>query len=357
MTRIYAQHASTEFNSWMDDLNRRLSDDVRDLLLDNLVALILGGGYGRGEGGTVVVEGEERPFNDLDYTLIVAQKNKSILDQLKPISEQYAQETGIHVDFSRPLTLKDVRHLPHWLMWQDLVHGHIVLAGDTGVLEENAPESILTPLPVIEATRLLLNRGAGLLWGMRVVQKVEPEPDHGFIQRNYYKCIQGMGDALLIAHQRYVTPYQGRDRILEELEHDITEVRELGVLAGYRDALKFKFRPDEAPSVQETEDDLAALAAQWANVYRHVEEIRTGRSWADLQDYSNWSGVREPGEHTPKKLIRNIIQNYKQGTPSWRYARESLFCELPVLLGQAGPIHGDWREQSTQFLDRWGRFN
>ena len=36
----------------------------------NLTALVLGGGYGRGEGGIHMVDGEERVYNDYDFFVL-----------------------------------------------------------------------------------------------------------------------------------------------------------------------------------------------------------------------------------------------------------------------------------------------
>ena len=70
----YAGHASAAFNTRMQTWLTALSGDVRQALGENLTALVLGGGYGRGEGGVLLVSGEERPYNDLDLILIVRRK-------------------------------------------------------------------------------------------------------------------------------------------------------------------------------------------------------------------------------------------------------------------------------------------
>ena len=51
MSKPYACHGSEEFNRRLDGVLRRLAGDVRQALGPALVALVLGGGYGRGEGG------------------------------------------------------------------------------------------------------------------------------------------------------------------------------------------------------------------------------------------------------------------------------------------------------------------
>ena len=112
----FASHASREFNERLGEVIGRFTEDTKAALGDNLFALVLGGGYGRSEGGVLVVDGVEKPYNDLDFTLVVRDKRTVPFARLDEISEKYEHEIGIHVDFSRPLSAADVRSLPHWLM-------------------------------------------------------------------------------------------------------------------------------------------------------------------------------------------------------------------------------------------------
>ena len=357
MSVTYADHGSEVFNARMHDVCLRIGADVEQALGRNFTALVLGGGYGRGEGGVVRVDGVEKPYNDLDFTLLVKQKNSVPWGKLDAISERYEKEIHIDVDFSRPLTIRDVEAWPHWLMWYDLLNGHIVIKGPSDILTGHAPAALKETLPAIEATRLVLNRGAGLLWALRVARGVEKKPDADFTRRNYYKCILAMGDGLLIAHQRFATPYGGRDERLTRLEADAPEVAAFGLGALYQEALRFKFRPDVLPDTQVDEDRLMGLARRWGEIFLHVEIIRTGRNWVSLSEYSQWRGLREVKQHTFRNLPRNLIRSKQMGLFSWKYPREKLYRQLPVLLGLTDRTASDWPEESERFLKIWDRFN
>ena len=160
---------------------------------DNLTALILGGGYGRGEGGVILVDGAEMPYNDLDLTLMVGRKSKIPWTSLQSVGNTFAKEFHIHVDFSRPLTIQDVEKWPNWLMWHDLVNGHVVLKGPSDILISHAPLAVREQLPTIEGTRLLLNRGAGLLWALKIVRNSEKEPDNSFYKAQLLQMRTGSG--------------------------------------------------------------------------------------------------------------------------------------------------------------------
>jgi len=333
----------------------RLGDDVEAALGDNLVALLLGGGYGRGEGAVLITPDGELPYNDLDFTLVV--KHKGAVPNLKAISDRYAEELGIHVDFSRPLTLQDIEKWPHWLMWYDLVQGHVVLKGVSGILRDHAPPALRNPLPLIEATRLLLNRGAGLLWALRVLKGLEKASDEDFVRRNYYKCALALGDALLMAYGRYTSVYHGRDERFSALQAKQGGVAAFALDDLYREALRFKFRPASCPREGFDDARLRRLATQWGAVFLHVEQLRTGRRWPGLAAYSEWWGLREKDQHTPEKVLRNLVRNRQRDRWSWRYPREELYRQLPALLGLPGGTIPDWDAASASFLKTWDRFN
>lgn len=353
----YCRLASADFNSRMDDALHRISEETHQAMDNNLVALILGGGYGRGEGGVICVEGYEQPYDDLDLVLVVQDKSAVQQDQLAAISKKYESELKIHVDFSRALTIEDIRNWPRWLIWQDLLNGHITLYGQEDVLIANAPVYLRDPLPPIEATRLLLNRGAGLLWAMRIARGVESAPDADFVRRNYFKCGLALGDAALIAHRRFATPYRGRDERLAALVSESEELAALNIQLLYEISLLFKFTPDQSPDVPLTQQSLQILARLWGATFLHVESKRTGRGFRSLEEYSRWLGLREPEQHTVDALARNVIRNIQLGTLSWLYPREWLYRRLPVLLGLTHEDVGDWAVESERFLIVWKRFN
>ena len=353
----YAFQASPEFNQQMGDVLGEIADETARTLGSGLVALVLGGGYGRGEGGVFLRESREEPYNDLDLTLVVTDRSLPALSRLRPIEEHYAARLGIHVDFSRPLTVADIAHWPHWLMWQDLLNGHVVLKGPPDILTANAPASLLAPLPPVEALRLLLNRGAGLLWARRVLAGCEPEPDPGFVGRNYWKAALALGDAILIASQRHQTAYRGRDKVFQLIADQDTTVRDLDLGTLYTQALEFKFSPHRFADKAQTDASLLALAQRWAQALLLVESRRTGRTFTDVTDYAAWQGRREPELSTWSGLPKNLLRNLRLGHLSALYPREGLYRRLPGLLCQVEPGGYAWSAATNRLLSIWRRYN
>lgn len=351
----YAQHGSAEFNARLDAQLAELAGDVSEALGENLVALALGGGYGRGEGGVCVDKGVELPYNDLDLTLVVHDPRRIDADKLTQIQRKHESALSVHVDFSRPLTPAALARLPHTLMWRELLSGHIVLAGDEDALKAHAPSYLSNPLPRIEATRLLLNRGAGLLWALLVQSGGENAPDADFVRRNAFKCRLAMGDSLLIAREGYQVAYAGRDEKFAALASQNVAVAGLGLLETYREALRFKFMPNSVPTFQPSASELAELAQQWGEVWLYCESLRTGRVWNNFEEYVAWRGVREAEQNAPGHWLRNLVRNMQNGAFSIRYPREYLYRQLPVLLGLTGEPLSKTKAQA--FLCLWRKFN
>jgi hypothetical protein len=357
MTGAFAAHATPAFNAWMEEQVAAIGAAARDALGDNLVALVLGGGYARGEGGVVEADGREWPYNDIDFTLVVERKEGDIGARLAPISRDFGQQMRIDVDFSRPLTVADIRRWPHWLMWTDLLGGHRVVVGPHDILTANAPAVLRESPPLIEATRLMLNRGAGLLWSMRIRRDLEKPHDADFVRRNVHKAVLAMGDAIIMARGCHQVRYTGRDGLLAEIAATEPGAVPPALLERYRAALAFRLRPGAAEPEAFPLAELNAAADEWVVSWLALESRRTGRGFPTAAVYTQWRGVREPGENTPARWPRNLIRNMQhRGVFSLRYPREVLFCELPHLLGP-GRDDADWPQRSEAFLNLWRCFN
>ena len=130
-------------------------------------------------------------------------------------------------------------------MIQELVHGYCDVAGRPGAeLFRDVARRDPSALPAMEAVRLLVNRGAGLLLA------AAPGAEPGFVARNINKAILGCGDARLIARGGYRWHAEERAEALGD--------------PLYAAAVAWKFRPRPEPVCDwETARDawLAAAAA------------------------------------------------------------------------------------------------
>ncbi len=334
------------------------AEEAAALLAPDFLALVLGGGYGRGEGACVTIDGRESLYNDLDL-FIITKKSIPLPETLWQLVHRYEQIFNIEIDIGRLLTPAQLATLPHQLMWQDLLQGHIVLKGDTGILRNAAPAYLDQPLPAEEALRLLLNRGSGLLQAMveRNETDANPDdhqpPDADFIRRNYQKCALALGDSLLISLRQYPLPYAERIGYLSrQCSPSLSDV-----LESYAEAIAFKQNPDSLPKIPPGPGQLAAMAAQWSRVLLHTEQERTGRHWDSPAAYSRDAFIRERSQHRGRLLARNIVKNLRERHLSVRYPRESLYRDIARLLDEPKPGNGSWRSGYDRFLELWRRYN
>lgn len=345
-----AEVGSEAFNLELSGILEAVGEAIKSELGPNLVALVLGGGYGRGEGGVYREGDQERPYNDLDFTLLVGSRASVDPKKLKAAVHALEQRVGIDIDFSRPVTVSDVQHWPHWLMWHDLLLGHLVVVGPADILSANVPKNLWQAPPLIEASRLLLNRGAGLLWSQLVHSGHQAAPDRDFVRRNLHKTWLALGDAFLLMEGRYSTAYRDRAASYQDLVDKKPGYAAMVPTPKYLEALRFRLAPHEflAP-IANTDLDQARTA--WIEVFLTLETRRTGVSFADGQSYGSWAELREPEQNGIALWPRNLVRNLQLGRLSLDYPRERLFREILALMVKPDPA------QTEEFLEVWRRFN
>lgn len=373
----YSRGGSREFNERLDHMLQELGGEIAATVGQEALAVVLGGGYGRGEGACVEVDGQERLYNDLDFFLVlkdpakaripqlVVGRRQTILGSLEPLCERWEERLHIDVDIGRPLYESELSALPHELMWFDLFHGYTVIWGPADVLERNAPPWVAFPPPPLEAARLMLNRGSGLLQAIHYAATGAQPPDADFVRRNYFKCLLAFGDAWLLSAGTYKTALSKRLERFQALQSGRVEA---GGLRGgealyalvqdhYRRAIEFKEKPDVFSQEQMAPEQLIETAALWVDLFLKMEARRCRRTWDSPQHYRYDPFIREPLQHMGPKVLRNLLQNVRRGELSWRYPREQLYGRLVDLFAQVDPHSASWQERKDRFLSLWERFN
>ena len=225
---------------------------VRGCALPGFAGLVLGGGYGRGEGGATAAH---RLYNDLDLFVFLDAPEAafpSFAQRLAPVAAAFTARLGVDVDFTLR-TASRLRRDGRRLMVQELLRGHVALdpadfdlAAWSGVRPRAAAD-----LPAGEAARLIMNRGMGLEFARRRLAANGGRAD-AFVLRNLNKAVLGAGDARLIAEGRYAWRLDAREAAL-------------GDDAAYARACAFKRRPtDDAAATSAAlppPDDAAATSA------------------------------------------------------------------------------------------------
>ncbi len=310
-----------------DALERRIAADVRKICdaavsaagPGNLTAVILGGGYGRGEGAVWREGGQEGVYNDYDFFLVAPstsrRRNKRVAAAVRDAGKRLESEVGVHVDFGQPLPHSSLRHLPYELMLMELKMGHIVLHGPPDVLAA-MPDYDPKRVPLVEGARLLMNRCVGLIQARMLLREKRTlaVEEQQFAIRNMYKALMAAGDAVLFVNEVYSPSYVRRGRIFEEITLK-------GVPRGeqlrdrYRDALEFKLRPQhQLPPGKDLSSWLEENIALFGNVFLWFERQRLrepGMGWDDYMTLPH----RLPAP-TFSESVLNVLRNLRaRATP------------------------------------------
>ena len=238
----YTGVSSSQVTGLLDETLREIGNEIEELRLPKLAAVVLGGGYGRGEGGVLRTQRGERLYNDLDFFVFSSggarRENERIQEELSKVSERWGKALGIAVDFSPVKKLASLHRVSQTLMYQELLHGWVPVWG-TVDLEKWIPALRPEELPFSEAARLLLNRGMGLMLAGEYLKAGKDDAD--FVVRNLNKAILGCGDAFLLAAGQY--RWRGQERV--KAFRVFVQQRELPeeYAASYEDAFHFKLEP------------------------------------------------------------------------------------------------------------------
>ena len=312
----------------------KAAQSVRQAIPANLLlGVVLGGGYGRGEGGVLRLEGSDYPYNDIEYYVFLASGSRNNCQrygkELEKAAHQMSQEAGVEVEF-KVLTWSRLKHAGPSMFYYDLAHGHKVIYGNLEADLSNSHHGRM-PLPRSEASRLLLNRCSGLLFSLERLQRPEfTTDDSDFVARNIAKLQLAVGDTFLVHHGLYHSKASTRHERLAnrwEIPAEWVEAHKL--------ALEFKLHPYRST---ETHQGLTWKFADAAKLARHAwlwsESRRLNRSFASPEEYAF-----APCDKCPEQRpLRNIAVNLKVfglrslATEPCRYPRNRLYNALPLLL-------------------------
>ena len=158
-------------------------------------AIVLGGGYGRGEGGIATApDGSPCFFTDLDYFIFTdLPEDPEIIYALREWEREESKIMGIDVE-GKCLPRSDLSQTPGSMMFYDLVAAQTIVSGPKNFFDDYKVMAKPDTIELIEATRLLWNRGSGLLFARA---DLEANVDLSVVHRNQAKAKLALGDALL----------------------------------------------------------------------------------------------------------------------------------------------------------------
>jgi hypothetical protein len=308
--------------------------------------LVLGGGYGRGEGGVLRTPSGDQPYNDIEFYLFL--EGPRLLNQrrhgagIRKIEEAFSKATGVHVEIKIDSLSRLRRETPSMFSY-DLLSAHRIISGPENVFDGCSRHELAASIPISEATRLLFNRCSGLLLVREILEKKSLSAGNSdFVGRNLAKASLCFGDAVLTALGKYHWSCLERDRRLQALARDNSTPHFAAILELHSYGVDFKLHPKrivKAPEAFAAEHDRLSKIA--SDLWLWIEGQRLGRPFDSVADYSMYP-ANKCAETSP---LRNYLLNLRSfGTrcalavTSTRYPRERLFNSLPLLLweGETG---------------------
>ena len=280
------------------------------------LCVVLGGSYGRGDGGVRLDRENGILYNDLDFFVFAREKSADAQLQLKEIARKYEHELKVDVDFSAVMAVKDIKKNASRLMMQELKRGYRLVCGED-LLAGYLPEIPADSLPFSEACRLLVNRGMGLLFAGEKINSKSNETD--FILRNIYKAILGAGDAMMIADGNYRWKISDRLELIEASRLP-DEWKEF-----YREAVDFKHAPH-----RELKPDMIAFWHGVRDFFRSAM-VRCGGEKTDLRT-GFFERCRQCGEVSLKNYMKYCIKSRSLPIMEWKY------YTMPTVAVLAGDI-------------------
>lgn len=376
MSARFTIDGSDQLESRLSALCVQISSGVQEIVPGRkLQALVLGGGYGRGEGGVFRTAGGDLPYNDLEFYVFVAGSpllnSRRYQRPLTQLGDRLSGPAGLHVEF-KVESIDKLRNGPVSMFSYDLVSANRIILGSHGIFAGCQKHLDGARIPLSEATRLLLNRCTGLLLAQEILEggKLDPEKCD-FIGRNLAKAKLAFGDALLTNLRQYHWSCRHRHKLLLELCATRESLPGLGkpllekILACHAEGVEFKLHPQHcrrsASEFLAEHDVLSALAA---DLWLWLESRRLNRRFSSIGEYAL--------NHRPGEFELFPLRNYALNARvfglgalfdplSRHYPRERLLSSLPLLLSQPEVADKPWicehlrRQLRTEASD-WSGF-
>ncbi len=319
-----------------------------------LTAIVLGGGYGRGEGGVLRSETRDAPYNDLEFYVFLS-GNRLLNERqfgrpLHELGKRLSAKARISVEFK-------IDCIDRWrrgavsMFNYDLACGNRVVFGGETIFSGCEHLQDAAAIPLAEASRLLFNRCAGLLLVREILRKPFPSgEDADFAVRNVAKVQLALGDVILTAFGKYHWSVLERGRRLAAFNFPdaiswLAEVRSL-----HQDGVRFKLHPCRATALEPTfEQDYLRLVDLARQVWLWLESRRLNEAFLTASDYALGTIDKWPGTAVWKNLFltaKTFGPKATVASHSGRYPRSRLFNALALLLWNSDHV------AQSPFLDR-----
>lgn len=368
------EKVETKINEMLQQIAAEFS---RHLAAEEYKAVILLGGYGRGEGGVLTEDGVEKPHNNFDLLLIHTQDVSEKIITLRKQLEVLSGKLEIGIDLGT-IAASKLKRAQCRVMWYDMRFGHKVILGDKNFVR-SLRQFQLKNIPAWDVRNLMVNRGTLMIINDLLLDENKLDrAQKKLIIKHIVKAVIGYGDALLYFLGDYSWSYvekQQRMRKQNQVDQDVKQL--------YEEAMEFRFQPDYAEFLQKNLLSYTEiLREKFAQIFLNCESMRLGKeikSWREYPDIAFRKTVCQDlfsPKSWAKKALNFIKSSKYAGKADWLAALGYRFLGEKGLLPVFFPYiaykleneyfksllqnfltsdHEDFRELRRSYLQHWGR--
>lgn len=374
----YSVYGSDSFHNYIQKVLWEICERFLEVIPSHKVkALVLGGGYGRSEGGVLLQDGQEKLYNDLDFFVFTNAlpfwQKRSVNQKLSTLHQELSEHYGIDIDFAKAKNASSLTHEDISLMYYDLSCAHKVIYGNAHILSY-LPAWKPEDLPQDEALRMLMNRGMGLFFAREYLSQEDYHRNLDFILRNIHKAYQGILDAILIFERKY--HHSNLQRLKDLVDLDLSQYTDQPSLKELiSSAMAFKLKPELHDPGWEA---LQAEFAQAIQIYRDIYYALWARYFGEKSlSYSQYlQRLTQISTSRKAMRIKNLGYTLRDLPPqailskaAFSHPRLRLYMALPHLLFEdkidnirlqtilSLPEHYDLEMLRYSFVKLWQAYN
>jgi len=352
--RLFTIDGSAALEKRLHDLCEQIRAALCGLLPPGkLEAILLGGGYGRGEGGVLSTPNGDQPYNDLEfYIFLRGNRHLNELRYHRPLEvlgQILTPQAGVDVDF-KIASFDEFKRSPVSMFSYDLVSGHHQLLGPAGLFDGCAQHRLAENIPLMEASRLLMNRCSGLLFARERLERRNrfTAEDADYVRRNIAKAALAFGDAILTVRGQYHWSCRERHHRLLELTPDPTLRCLDQVRRHHKVGVSFKLHPQRSNGVfSQLETHHAEVTALGLQLWLWLESLRLNTTFSSVKDYVDDPRDKCPGTYATRNWLVNLkTLGPKTGLACFRHPRERVLHALTLLLWEPDVMASHrWRKR------------
>ncbi|MFX0196252.1 MAG: hypothetical protein ACFFCW_09040 [Candidatus Hodarchaeota archaeon] len=296
----------------MDYVTKRLIDTFGKHQVE---AIVLIGGFGRGEGGVIINEKEIRPFHDYDFALVP--KGKLLNEkQLMQLSGEFEERFLINEVSLWQITNKRLTTAPLTVHNYEMKCGHKVIWGNQ-LIFDTMPEYNSHDIPLFEATRLLYNRALDFMKAQHLLNKKSPTiREKVYFLNSCNKVTLAIGESILLWQKKYHFSYRKRRDLFRRIRD--LPFGDDSIVSSLTHAIDFKLNPD----LDRYESlDRESLCQQIRELHeRYFGFIERQRLDTDFGNWNEYASIlidsKKPALHAVRNLVRNLYNIRLYGVQS-----------------------------------------